>query len=152
MRPALRAATLLGTVGVLVLVGCGGGGGGSDNSAPTLNVQPTSVDAGPADIPNLLFTSVTVCAPGNTSNCQTIDHIQVDTGSSGLRLIASVLAPTLTAALRQQVDPGGNPLVECAQFADGYSWGPVKVADVQIAGERAASLPMQIIGDAAFST
>ncbi len=132
---------------LLSLAGCGGGGGGG-GSTPTQNVQPVIVDAGPAGVPDLLFTTVTICAPGSTSNCQTIDHIQVDTGSSGLRLIASVVSPTLS--LRQQVDAGNNPIVECAQFADGYSWGPVKVADLQIAGERANAMPVQIIGDPGF--
>ena len=39
---------------------------------------------------NIAFVSVTLCAPGGT-NCQTIDHVQVDTGSVGLRIQASVL-------------------------------------------------------------
>ena len=81
-------------------------------------------------------------------NCQTIDHIQVDTGSSGLRLLSSVLSPALS--LPQQVDANGNPLVECVQFVDGFSWGPVKQADMHVAGEQAKSLPVQIIGDPAF--
>jgi hypothetical protein len=32
-----------------------------------------------------------VCVPGSTSDCQTIDHVLVDTGSTGLHLIGSVL-------------------------------------------------------------
>ena len=139
----------------LLVAGCGGGGGGGGNSdvppppPPANNVQAISVDAGPAGFANLAFTSVTVCAPGSTTNCQTIDHIQVDTGSSGLRLISSVLSPAVS--LRQQTDADGNPLVECAQFADGFSWGPVKIADVRIAGELASSVPVQVIGDPAFA-
>jgi hypothetical protein len=105
------------------------------------------VDGGPADVPNLVFTSVTICAPGS-SNCQTIDHVQVDTGSSGLRLIASALSSTLP--LPQQSDANGDPLVECAQFVDGFTWGSVKMADIRIAGEQANSVPVQIIGDPAF--
>jgi hypothetical protein len=31
------------------------------------------------------------------------------------------------------------------QFFDGYTWGSVKLADMQIAGEKAASLPIQVI-------
>jgi hypothetical protein len=135
----------------LSLAGCGGGGGGGGSGgmppAPQ-NVQPLSVDVGPAGITNILFVSVTVCAPGSSSNCQTIDHVQVDTGSAGLRLMASVLSPTL--ALPQQLAPDGNPLVECIQFVDGFSWGPVKLADMHIAGEQATSMPVQVIGDPAF--
>jgi hypothetical protein len=137
------------------LAGCGGGGGSGSSSGPTpppptQNVQTVVVDAGPGGYVNLLYTSVTICAPGASSNCQTIDHIQVDTGSTGLRVFASVLSPAL--ALPQQKDANGNPLVECTQFADGFSWGPVKVADVRIAGEDASSLPIQIIADPAFAT
>ena len=137
---------------LLGLGGCGGGGGGgsSSPSQPTQNVQAVIVDGGPANVPNLAFTSVTLCAPGSSSNCQTIDHIQVDTGSAGLRIIGSVLSSTLS--LPQQVDAAGNPLAECAQFVDGYTWGAVRVADIHIAGEQASSTPIQVIGDASFPT
>jgi hypothetical protein len=36
-------------------------------------------------------------------------------------------------------------------FADGNSWGSVRIADVQINGETAASMPIQILGDVAQS-
>jgi hypothetical protein len=135
---------------LLGLGGCGGGGssGGSSSPAPTPNTQSIVVDGGPANIPNLVFTSVTICVPG-TSNCQTIDHVQVDTGSSGLRIMASVLSPGLS--LPQQTDASANPLVECAQFSDGFSWGPVKLADIRVAGEQASSVPIQVIGDGSFA-
>jgi len=138
---------------VAILAGCGGGGGGGGSTptpTPTQNVQAVSVDKGPGGFANVLFTSVTICAPGASSNCQTIDHVQIDTGSSGLRIIASVLSPAL--ALRQQTDASGNPIVECMQFVDGFSWGPVKIADVHLAGEVASSIPIQVIGDPAFTT
>jgi hypothetical protein len=134
---------------VMGLAGCGGGGG-SSSSQPTQNVQAITVDGGPANIPNLAFTSVTVCVPGSSSNCQTIDHVQVDTGSTGLRIMASVLSPALS--FPQQTTGNGTPLAECAQFVDGYSWGAVRVADVRIAGEAANSVPVHIIGDSAFPT
>jgi hypothetical protein len=41
-------------------------------------------------------------------------------------------------------------VVECFQFADGDTWGPVKLADLKLAGEQANSLPVQIIGDPDF--
>jgi len=140
---------------LLMLAGCGGGGGGgsdggSSSAQPTQNVQPIIVDGGPDGIPDIAFTTLTICAPGSTTNCQTIDHIQIDTGSVGLRIISSVLSTGLS--LPQQTDASGNALVECVQFADGYSWGPVKVADLSIAGEKAGSLPIQVIGDASFPT
>ena len=107
------------------------------------------VDAGPAgtsDV-NTLFTTVTVCVPGSTTSCQTIDHIQVDTASYGLR----ILAPALTLSLPVQIMTNGDSLVECTQFVDGYSWGPVALADVQISGETAHSVPVQVIGDPSFT-
>jgi hypothetical protein len=150
----LRRYLILLQVGSLALVaGCGGGSSSAPAATPAstaANVLPIVVDAGPAQNINLAYATVTVCAPGNGANCQTIDHVIVDTGSTGLRLMSSVLAPSL--ALQQQKDANGNPAVACAQFADGFSWGPVKVADVKLAGEQANSLPIQVIGDPAFAT
>ena len=114
-----------------------------------VNLQPLTVDAGPQPQSfiaiNEAFTSITVCVP-NTTTCQTIDHVLVDTASSGLRLLSSVL----TIPLPQQNDSSGNPLDECAVFLDGYVWGPVSLADISIAGEKASSVPVQVvIGDSA---
>jgi len=148
-------ASVVAAAFVATLSGCGGGGGSSSGAGttptptPVNNTQAVVVDQGPAGFANLLFTSVTVCAPGATTNCQTIDHIQIDTGSTGLRIISSVLSSALS--LRQQNDASGNPIVECAQFVDGFSWGPVKIADVRLAGEVASSVPIQVIGDPAFA-
>jgi len=142
---------------VLSCGGGGGGGGGSasiapGNSTPTgANVADIVVDAGPTSTKpdvNTLFTTVTVCVPGSTTNCQIIDHIQVDTASYGLRILA---APVLKVSLPVQTTGNGASLVECTQFVDGYSWGPVALADVQISGESASSVPVQVIGDANFT-
>jgi hypothetical protein len=143
------------------LLSCGGGGGdsgvstgssgSSGSSTPTgSNVADVVVDAGPTSTSpdlNTLFTTVTVCVPGSTTNCQTIDHIQVDTMSYGLR----ILAPVLTINLPVQPAPNGSSLVECTAFADGYSWGPVALADIQVSGESASSVPVQVIGDPNFT-
>jgi hypothetical protein len=107
------------------------------------------VDAGPNNSSvNTLFTTVTVCVPGSTTTCQTIDHVQVDTGSFGLRL----LAPVLTLSLPVTTASDGNSLVECTQFVDGYSWGPIALADIQVGGEMASSVPIQVIGSSTFAT
>lgn len=141
------------TIGLLALMSGCGGGGDSGSALPTgPNVQSVSVS--PSVVPfnniNLLFTNVTICMTG-TSNCQTIDHVLVDTGSVGVRIMASALSPSLT--LPQSRDVGSNdPLVECGQFASGSTWGPVKIADVRMANEIAHSVPIQIIGDPAFPT
>ena len=103
----------------------------------------------PIRVVNELFASVTVCSPGGAI-CQTIDHVLVDTGSSGLRIIASVLSPQLLGALPQSTDPSGNALAECAQFVDGYAWGPLRRADIRLAGEVAGNTPVQVIGDPSF--
>ncbi len=130
--------------------GSSGSGGSSGSSAPTgPNVVGVVVSGGPTSTSpdvNTLFTTVTVCVPGSTTNCQTIDNIQVDTGSYGLR----ILAPVLTISLPVQQASNGGSLVECTVFADGFSWGPVALADVQVSGETASSVPVQVIGDANF--
>lgn len=153
--PALTSLTLV--------VGCGGGSGNgafsssSSSSSSSIassasNVVAMTVDAGPASSPNfnIPYVSVTICAPGSTTNCQTIDDIQVDTGSYGLRVISSVLNSSLLSGLTTVSASTGSPLVECTQFADGYSWGSVRTADVQIASEKASGIPIQVIGDSAY--
>jgi hypothetical protein len=131
-------------------------GGSSDLSPPPPPPPPTGnnvasvvVDAGLTSTnPNIntLFVSVTLCVPGSTTNCQTIDHVQVDTGSVGLRILASALTLNLPVV----TNSSGNTFAECDLFAVGFSWGPVVMADMSIVGETAKSLPMQIIGDPRF--
>ena len=119
-----------------------------DNNTSTSNTTPLVVNGGPSNNGfNEPFVSVTVCVPG-TSNCQTIDGILVDTGSVGLRVLSSVLR----VPLPQQTGAGGAPVVECLPFVDGFTWGPVQTADLQIAGERASSIPIQVIGVDRFPT
>lgn len=142
---------------MLCVAGCGGsslGGGTGGGGGTTPNVQPITVDSGPPEVSssntpaiNTAYTTVTICAPGSTTVCQTIDHIQVDTGSSGLR----ILAEKLTIALPVQKDATGNVIAECVGFVDGSSWGPVRQADVKIAGETALSQGVQIIGDTTYT-
>jgi Protein of unknown function (DUF3443) len=119
--------------------------------APTgPNVLALSVSTGPTEAAgdgpytNGAFTSVTVCVPGSTTQCQTISGVLIDTGSSGLRILSSAL----TLSLPQQVDSNNNAIAECAPFASGVTWGPVQTADVSISEEAAASLPIQVIGAA----
>jgi hypothetical protein len=111
------------------------------------NSQAISVNSGPTgQYVNGVFADVTVCVPG-TSNCQTISNVLVDTGSSGLRILNTAIQLTLPA----QNATNGNSLVECAQFADGFTWGPVKLADVKLAGESASNVPIQIIDPTTFT-
>jgi hypothetical protein len=96
---------------------------------------------------NIPYVSVKVCSPG-TSTCATINDVLVDTGSIGLRLMASALAAA-SLTLTNTADPSvpGNSIAECLPFADGYTWGPVATADVSMAGELASGVPVNIIDD-----
>ena len=147
---------------VLVLAGCGGGGSGSVATSTSNNggggqsgdSATITVDSGPdpstgydVDTP---FVTITLCAPGSTTNCQQIDHVEVDTGSYGLRVMSSALNSSVASGLQQELGTGSNPIVECTVFADGFTWGPVETADVQIAGESASSVPIQVMGSSAF--
>jgi len=151
----LLATIVFGATLLLAACGGGGGGGGGSTAAPPgpagPNVLAISVDQGPGGgagaAVNIPFTSVTLCAPGSGS-CQTIDHIIVDTGSSGMRILASAL----NVALPQQTNAGGMPIASCEKFAHGYSWGAVRTADLKVTGEVASGLPIQVMGDAAFPT
>ena len=145
----------LGLAFALSAISCGGGGGSNGPVVPPPpppppnNVASVIVDEGPTgNSVNTLFVSVTVCAPGSTTACQTIDHVQVDTGSYGLRL----LAPVLTVTLPLETLANGSTVAECTQFVDGFSWGPIVTADVQIAAKRRSSVPVQVIGDSRYST
>jgi hypothetical protein len=164
-------------LGLCVLAGCGGGGSspssatgssgsstsssssssssssgssgvssssGSNVVTVTVNQGPPAAEGGTFNIP---YTSVTVCLPGTTT-CAVINDVLVDTGSYGLRIMASALA---LAGLTQTdlADPNqpGNTLAECVPFADGYTWGPLMGLDISIGGERAPGATVNIIND-----
>ena len=156
----------LGALGALLvtLAACGGHGGGGSSATSTATPAPPAltnlatlvVDGGPSVLAtganpfiadNIAYVSVTLCAPGTTT-CQTIDHVQVDTGSVGLRIVQSVLDPALLAAMPNQVNTAtSNPVGECYQYVGGYAFGSVRDADFQIGGEKVAGMPLQVIGD-----
>ena len=156
MRKVARivAAALIG-LWSLSFASCGGGGGGLSSApggtAAATNEVAVIVDSGPDPTQNptanTLYTTVTICVPGSTTECQTIDHVQVDTGSEGLR----ILAPVLTLSLHMAQATDGNSLMECTQFVDGYSWGPIASADIQVSGEKASAVQVQVIGGSAFA-
>ena len=116
-------------------------------SAAAANSVPVIVDGGVPGGPrtfNVPFVSVTVCAPGS-SQCVTVGHVLVDTGSIGLRLLASALGPSVT--LPAVSTSNGQAIAECGQFADGFTWGSVRSADIRMAGEAALAMSLQVIGD-----
>jgi hypothetical protein len=148
----LRALLLPAFILAVASPQCGGSGGStSSGTTPPVtatNFQQITVNAGPANnYFNGAFTSVVVCTPGSSTQCSTIGGILVDTGSSGLRVLASALS----VALPQQTDAGGAPIAECAQFVDGFTWGAVQTADVKLGGEVASSQPIQVIGSSTAS-
>jgi hypothetical protein len=148
----LAVAALSSTI---LTTGCGGGSSNSGQNTTTTpptgsNAVALTVNAGPFasqdnSYVNGAFASVTVCTPG-TSTCQTIDGVLVDTGSYGLRILSSALTTSLT----QQKASDGNPVVECLPFLSGYTWGPVQTADVEMGGEKASSVPIQVINGTAY--
>ena len=123
--------------------GSGGDGTGGTPSVTDSNVMAITVNGSLCSnnsYVNKPCVSVTVCTPG-TSNCQTIDDILLDTGSSGLRIFKQALNVSLV-----QVIGDSGPLAECVQYADGSSdWGPVQIASVILGNEPAVQVPIQII-------
>lgn len=159
IRDVLASCCAVLLLALLSACGGGGDGGGGSTSGSTAggpvslpsspqgaNVVPLVVDQGTdGSSINTPFVTVTVCLPAS-STCQTIDHVMVDTGSYGLRIAAGALpiAPDLPAVM---ADTG--PLAECAGFVSGFAWGSVRKADVQIGGETAQGVPIQVVGDTA---
>lgn len=149
---ALRAfPAFLATAALAAACGGGGkglGGGGGGNTGPTgPNVQAVQVNLGPdGNYLNGIFTSVTICTPGSSSQCATVGNILVDTGSYGLRLLASTLNGSGVSLPGQA--SGSGDLGECLLFADNtYTWGPVVAADVRLGtSEVASNLPVNLIG------
>ena len=129
--------------------GCGGNGaapvGNNPITGSASNVASITVSGGPANNINIPTVSLTICVPGSTTNCATVAGVLVDTGSTGVRILAAQLAGL---TLPQQTDASGNPIAECFQFADGETWGPVQMATVTISGETANNIPIQVIGSA----
>jgi hypothetical protein len=102
--------------------------------------------------------TITLCPPSSpsTSQCVTLKNMLVDTGSVGVRVTSSALTDALKSLLLTQVgatdDKIGNaPIVQCSMFPSGFTWGPIKRADVMIGGKKASNLPIQVIGDGGYA-
>ena len=124
--------------------------GNDQNSLPSINLAANSISvnvgAGTAENINTPYVSVTICQPG-TNICKTVDNILLDTGSTGLRVLASAI----TSLRLNQVVVNNAPILECASFISGTAWGPVKLADVKMSAEVASSIPIQILADPSYS-
>jgi hypothetical protein len=150
MRSIIKIGTILAAA---LLVACKGGNGslgvGINPTVPTLNTVALTVDSGPMGATgaiNHAYVTVKVCAAGSQTQCANIDHVLLDTGSVGLRLVRSVLAAG-TVTLSAQTDAQGRAIEECVSFVGGQTWGPVALADVTLGGETAAKLPVQVMDD-----
>ena len=145
--PATTTATITATTKVTNVVG---------TATVTVNVNNSAalaVDGGPTvngvsiGYPNGAYVTATVCVPGTTT-CSTIDHVLVDTGSVGFRVLGSALG---SLTLTPQNASDGNPMAECYVAPTGYAWGPVALAQVQVSGEIASSIPIAVIEPSGFS-
>lgn len=175
MRQMIILSVAMGTVAAAALglsaCGGGGGGGGGGSSSSSLtssssssssiagagaNVVTAEVDGGPSGVNAIdtLYVTVSICPANHTSStqCVSIPNVQVDTGSYGLRLVYGALTPTQWASVGlTQETSAGQPVAECAQWADGYSWGPVVTGDVLVGSETGTSVPVQILMGTAYS-
>ena len=145
-----RALKALGVMSAAALVaacdggGDDGGGGSGGGTSVAANQAVVTVGRGVEGVANIPTVSVKICAPGTTT-CQTVDNIQVDTESFGLRLASSAASQVLSALPNQTVS--GSQLAECTAFADGYTWGSIRTADLTIGGKTASAVPIQVVGD-----
>jgi hypothetical protein len=141
---------LLGITSISV-IGCGSG---NNNSQTVANVIPVSlesplVNTGYNDNGNAInvpYVSLSICQP-NTNNCVTLDHVLLDTGSTGLRVVSS-LVDKLNL---QPLNINGSQINECITFGTGYTWGPVARADIRLGGQTARNIPINLLGGSNIS-
>jgi len=158
MKQVHRLSALPVLLGLLALSGCGGGSSASNTASQNSlagggnNIVAMTVMPGPASNQpfNQPYVTVKICLPGSAT-CSPVSDILVDTGSYGLRVMASALS---AAGVNLPATPDPNPLApgntiqECLPFADGYAWGQVSLAGVTVGGETTdGSVPIQVIDD-----
>jgi hypothetical protein len=174
MSCADRWRYLLIAVALAFVSGCGGGnssqttivGGGISggvgattvaSDAPTgPNTTQIVVDSGPDSgfslgAVNIPYVTLTVCSPGSLTACASIDHVFLDTGSIGLRLLKSKaqslsLPAVMIPAASATATPAGAA-AECYPFVLGAVWGSLATADLRIGGELASGITVQLIDD-----
>ena len=122
-------------------------------SALNLTSPPTGANVAPMIVDgfgtyNVGYVSVKICVPGTTT-CTTVDHVTVDTGSVGTRILASVLPPDFVTALN-----AANPSTtgECYTYVSGFVWGSIHKTDFTVAGESTANMPFLLVGDPGLAT
>lgn len=153
-------------VAILCIIGlsaCSRAGSTSQPASSANNVATLTVATSQTmPNPNVAYTTVTVCVPGSTTDCQTVNNILVDTGSTGLRIFNTQFTSAFLSQLTPSTPTDGESGIvgECAQFGSGWTWGTVTKVDMYIgganapgSGETAFALPMDLLkGDASFPT
>ena len=123
--------------------GSSGSSNGSNTLAIAVNGGPTAGELNGSIYPNGAFASATICAPGSTTNCVTVNNLLVDTGSTGIRVLQSALGSLNLPAVNAS---NGSAAYDCATFVDNsFLWGPVLQASVTLGGETANNVPIHVI-------
>ncbi|MEX3972002.1 DUF3443 family protein [Paraburkholderia caribensis] len=143
----------------------GTGTSGNNDTPPPApvadNIVPINIFSDYTDyrVVNMPYVSVTFCAPGKqgASQCATVDHMLLDTGSVGVRVIASAFDASFAGKLPMQTgasndSTGKAAIAQCALFASGFTWGSMRAADVTIGKKTASGISIQLIGDSTFAT
>ncbi|WP_158558947.1 DUF3443 family protein [Rhodoferax lacus] len=148
------------------LAGCGGGssttttisGSGlnslglspavATNFVQTENNLQIKVEEGPQSFginTNLLYATVKVCTPGDATQCDTIDHVIVDTGSVGLRVLASKVVHAVLPPIQLSANlaPVQNAW-QCFPFVIGGLWGANVKADIILGTQKTTFPPVAI--------
>ncbi len=151
------AAAAVAAVLLMALAACSGGSSSASSSTgvtttpppPVNNVQPVMMDYGP--IVNGQYVGFNNTSLHDRYHLRAGNHpparastmfwsIPVPPGCASRRLCVTLSLPFMT-------DTSNNPIGNCVQYADTtYQWGPVVKVDVQMAGEVASSVPIQIVG------
>jgi len=118
------------------------------NFVQTENNLQVMVENGPQTFgtnTNLLYATVKVCTPGDATQCDTIDHVIVDTGSVGLRVLASKIVRAVLPPIQLSTNPAPiQNAWECFPFVIGGLWGANVAADIVLGTQRTTSPPVAI--------
>lgn len=117
-------------------------------TGPLADNQVEAIVKTPGSGFNRITVAVTICAPGSTTNCQRIENIMVDTGSTGLRVQRAAISPDVLG-LPPLLGRDNVPLAECEHFSgkNNAAWGAIRTADVSIGHMHAPGLAIQIVND-----
>ena len=152
---------------LVLLQACGGGGDSTTTTVSgkglnALGLSPAvgtsfvqadnnlvvQVDPGPPSFginTNLLYATVKLCYPGNANLCTEIDHVLVDTGSVGLRVLASKVQSLGLPPIQLSSDPAPvRNAWECFPFVIGGLWGPNVAADVVLGPQSSVGTPVSV--------